>query len=157
VLQVALVRKKTPPHSPEEEIEKTPKAETKSSQATQIPKNNKGSSEVQPNSTKSNEDLLIKSLSVIKHYNNSLFAVLKGAEIDIVNEEIRINCRFSFHKDRIMEQRNTNLIEKAFSKVYGKGMHLSVGVDNNKPEKIDPAEEVVKSAAAIFGAEVTDA
>jgi hypothetical protein len=56
-----------------------------------------------------------------------------------------------------MEQRNTNLIEKAFSKVYGKGMHLSVGVDNNKPEKIDPAEEVVKSAAAIFGAEVTDA
>jgi hypothetical protein len=112
---------------------------------------------VQPKSTKSNEDLLIKSLSVIKHYNNSLFAVLKGAEIDIVNEEIRINCRFSFHKDRIMEQRNTNLIEKAFSKVYGKGMHLSVGVDNNKPEKIDPAEEVVKSAAAIFGAEVTDA
>jgi len=157
VLQVALVRKKTPTHSSEEEIENTPLAETKNSQATQISQKNNSKPEVNYDTIKSDEDLLIKSLSVIKHYNNSLFAVLKGAEIGIVNEEIRINCRFSFHKDRIMEQRNTNLIEKAFSKVYGKGMHLSVGVDNNKPEKIDPAEEVVKSAAAIFGAEVTDA
>ena len=107
---------------------------------------------------KNNEDLLLKSLSVIKHYNNSLFAVLKGADLSIAGEEVKIKCRFSFHKDRIMEQRNTNLIEKAFSKVYGKSMHLVVLVDNqNKPKEIDPAEEVVKSAAAIFGAEITDA
>jgi DNA polymerase-3 subunit gamma/tau len=107
---------------------------------------------------KNNEELLLKSLSVIKHYNNSLFAVLKGADLSIAGEEVKIKCRFSFHKDRIMEQRNTNLIEKAFSKVYGKSMHLVVLVDNqNKPKEIDPAEEVVKSAAAIFGVEITDA
>lgn len=157
VLQVALVRKKVSSDNPKPEIKKNTQAVSKSSRATEVAQKNKVNPEVQQGSTKTNEDLLIKSLSVIKHYNNSLFAVLKGAEIDIVNEEIRINCRFSFHKDRIMEQRNTNLIEKAFSKVYGRGMHLSVGVDNNKPDKIDPAEEVVKSAAAIFGAEVTDA
>ena len=106
---------------------------------------------------KNNEDLLLKSLSVIKHYNNSLFAVLKGADLSIAGEEVKIKCRFSFHKDRITEQRNTNLIEKAFSKVYGKSMHLVVLVDNqNKPKEIDPAEEVVKSAAAIFGGEIID-
>lgn len=157
VLQVALVRKKVSSDNPKPEIKKNTQVESKISRATEVAQKNKVNPEVQQGSTKTNENLLIKSLSVIKHYNNSLFAVLKGAEIDIVNEEIRINCRFSFHKDRIMEQRNTNLIEKAFSKVYGRGMHLSVGVDNNKPDKIDPAEEVVKSAAAIFGAEVTDA
>ena len=100
---------------------------------------------------------MIKSLSVIKHYNNSLFAVLKGADVQVDDEEVKVVCRFSFHKDRITEQRNASLIEKAFSKVYGRNMHLIVKIDSrNQPEVVDAQEELATTAAAIFGAEVID-
>jgi len=110
-----------------------------------------------PKPSKKDEDLLIKSLSVIKHYNNSLFAVLKGADVQVDDEEVKVVCRFSFHKDRITEQRNASLIEKAFSKVYGRNMHLIVKIDSrNQPEVVDAQEELATTAAAIFGAEVID-
>lgn len=155
VLQVALARSVTT----------APQATTPASTSTKqtIVKEDKSdiikpAKETPVSKNQSNEDLLIKSLSVIKHYNNSLFAVLKGAEVLVDGDEIKVMCRFSFHKDRIKEQRNSNLIEKAFSKVYGRNMNLSIGVDNkDKPKEVDPGEELVKSAAAIFGGEVTDA
>lgn len=105
----------------------------------------------------SDEEKLLKSLSVIKHYNNSLYAVLKGAEIQVGTEEVVVKCRFIFHKDRISEHRNTTLIEKAFSKVYGRSMHLVSEVDNMKKlDKINSEEELVSSAIAILGGEVVD-
>ena len=103
------------------------------------------------------EEKLLKSLSVIKHYNNSLYAVLKGADIKVGPEEVIVKCRFTFHKDRISEHRNTTLIEKAFSKVYGRSMHLVSEVENSKkPEKINSEEELLSSAIAILGGEVVD-
>ena len=103
------------------------------------------------------EEKLLKSLSVIKHYNNSLYAVLKGADIQVGAEEVVVKCRFIFHKDRISEHRNTTLIEKAFSKVYGRSMHLVSEVDNmKKTDKINSEEELVSSAIAILGGEVVD-
>lgn len=103
------------------------------------------------------EDLLIKSLSVIKHYNNSLYAVLRGAEISVEDSEIRVKCQFSFHKDRISEPRNTNLVEKAFSKVYGQNMHLITKIDSAKQTAaVSSQEELASSALAIFGGEVVD-
>jgi DNA polymerase-3 subunit gamma/tau len=159
VLQIGLLRSSRAPRpqqheatqpAPEQKHEKVIEAQKVESPGEPQPKSEQKGS-------KSNEDLLIKSLSVIKHYNNSLFAVLKGAEVKVDNDEVNIACRFSFHKDRILEQRNSSLIEKAFSKVYGKSMHIVVKVDNsNKPKEVNPEEELVSSAAAIFGAEVTD-
>ena len=105
----------------------------------------------------SDEEKLLKSLSVIKHYNNSLYAVLKGAEIKVSKEEVLVKCRFTFHKDRISEHRNGSLIEKAFSKVYGRSMHLVTEVENSKKsEKINSEEELMSSAIAILGGEVVD-
>jgi len=107
--------------------------------------------------TLGSEDLLIKSLSVIKHYNNSLYAVLRGAEIEVADDEIRVKCQFSFHKDRISEPRNTNLVEKAFSKVYGQNMHLITKIDTAKQTAtVSSQEELASSALAIFGGEVVD-
>ncbi|MCX6804606.1 MAG: DNA polymerase III subunit gamma/tau [Patescibacteria group bacterium] len=103
------------------------------------------------------EELFIKSLSVIKHYNNSLYAVLKGAEIRVYKDSIEVVCRFSFHKDRIAEPRNTSLVEKAFTKVYGRSMHLIIKLEAiKKPTQIDSQEELVSSAMAILGGEVID-
>ncbi len=163
VLQVALVRnansqKQKPAHSEETADKKGTIEGSVESNVQQSTAKSDESRGVSQGGDESDGDLLIKALSVIKHYNNSLFAVLKGADVKVSNDEVSIACRFSFHKDRIMEQRNSNLIEKAFSKVYGRSMQLSVKVDNqNKPKEVDPGEELAKSAAAIFGVEVTDA
>lgn len=103
------------------------------------------------------DEKLLKSLSVIKHYNNSLYAVLKGAEVSVEGDEILVRCRFSFHRDRIAEPRNQTLIEKAFSKVYGSALHLRAVVDNpTKTGKINSSEELISSAIAILGGEVVD-
>ncbi len=161
VLQVALVRNNKPKDVnivQQKAITKNSDSNESKTSEEQAQITGTATSTDKPQSSKKDEDLLIKSLSVIKHYNNSLFAVLKGADVQVDSEEIKVACRFSFHKDRIMEQRNSSLIEKAFSKVYGKSMHLNVKVDNqSKAKEVNPEEELVSSAAAIFGAEVTDA
>lgn len=99
----------------------------------------------------------IKALSVIKHYNNSLYAVLRGSKLDIEDDEIKIICRFSFHRDRIAEPRNTTLIEKAFSKVYGNEMHVSTSLNTEKKElRVNREQELMSSAMAILGGEVVN-
>ncbi len=105
-----------------------------------------------------NDDLLIKSLSVIKHHNNSLYAVMRGSSIVITNNEINITCQFSFHRDRISEPHNTSLVEETFSKVYGRKMHLAVQLSNIKaPTTVNSQEELLNSAVAILGGEIIDA
>ncbi len=111
---------------------------------------------IAPTSVKQ-EEQLIKSLSVIKNHNNSLYAVLMGSEMSVNGTEIRVKCRFSFHKDRVSEVRNTSLVEKAFSKVYGHSMHLVtelVPTPNQTTE--NTTQDLVSSAMAILGGEVID-
>jgi DNA polymerase-3 subunit gamma/tau len=155
VLQVALVRKdkvqQVQPEATLGPVKQEPKIKPQAVIAPQ-----KANEKANPEQ-KGSGDLLIKALSVIKHYNNSLYAVLKSAEVGVDNESVKVACRFSFHKDRIQEQKNSSLIEKAFSKVYGRNMHLVADVESKpKPDKVNPDEELVSTAAAIFGAEVTD-
>ncbi len=103
------------------------------------------------------EEQLIKSLSVIKNHNNSLYAVLMGSDLSVNSSEIRVKCRFSFHKDRVCEARNTSLVEKAFSKVYGHSMHLVTElVPTPSPTTENAAQDLVSSAMAILGGEIID-
>lgn len=100
----------------------------------------------------------IKSLSIVKHYNNSLYAVLRGARISINDGDISVACRFSFHRDRINEPRNLVLIAKAFGKVYGREMSVKASLDqvSQKEPQIDREQELMSSAMAILGGEVVD-
>lgn len=99
----------------------------------------------------------VKALSIIKHYNNSLYAVLRGSQLNVAGDEVAVVCRFSFHKERLAEPRNRTLIEKAFSKVYGETMHVSISIEAaNKPAKVDKEQELMSSAMAILGGEVVD-
>jgi DNA polymerase III subunit gamma/tau len=105
----------------------------------------------------SDDEKLIKSLSVIKHYNNSLYALLRGADLSVTDAGVYVKCRFSFHRDRITEPRNRQLIEKAFSKVYDRPMSLNVSVESSKaPSSADTDQELISSAIAILGGEVVD-
>ena len=100
---------------------------------------------------------MVKALSVIKHYNNSLYAVLRGSQLTVKGDEISITCRFSFHRERLAEPRNQSLIEKAFSKVYGESMHVTTSIESaGEPDKVDTEQELMSSAMAILGGEVID-
>jgi DNA polymerase III subunit gamma/tau len=110
-----------------------------------------------PTQDNSDDEKLIKSLSVIKHYNNSLYALLRGADLSVTDAGVYVKCRFSFHRDRITEPRNRQLIEKAFSKVYDRPMSLNVSVESSKaPSSADTDQELISSAIAILGGEVVD-
>lgn len=109
--------------------------------------------------TSSNEAKVIKALSVIKHYNNSLYAVLRGSGLEVADDHINITCRFSFHRDRLKEARNLELIQKAFSKVFGRDMMAHIEVENQAPAKdkaVDTESELVSSAMAILGGELVE-
>ncbi len=108
--------------------------------------------------TSDNDDSkMVKALSVIKHYNNSLYAVLRGSQLTVKGDEISITCRFSFHRERLAEPRNQSLIEKAFSKVYGESMHVTTSIESaGEPAKVDTEQELMSSAMAILGGEVID-
>lgn len=99
----------------------------------------------------------VKALSIIKHYNNSLYAVLRGSKLSVTGDEVVVVCRFSFHKERLAEPRNRTLIEKAFSKVYGETMHVTTSIEAvGEPAKVDKEQELMSSAMAILGGEVID-
>lgn len=159
VLQVGLVRSIVAPIKPST----TAVTAEPSKKTLSVSNPKKAPNKTAPESAKAqvldegDDEKLMKSLSVIKHYNNSLYAVLKGANISVGPDSINIKCRFSFHKDRISEHRNTALIEKAFSKVYGRVMHLVCEVENlTSTDKINSDEELLSSAIAILGGEVID-
>jgi len=102
------------------------------------------------------EALCLKALSLIKERNNSLFAVMKSAQPRIEGNELRLDCRFRFHKERIEEQRNRQLIEQTMSKVLGRDIVLNCKLsESQQKEKVpDPNEELVASALEILGGEV---
>lgn len=109
--------------------------------------------------TSSSEAKVIKALSVIKHYNNSLYAVLRGSGLEVVDDHVNVTCRFSFHRDRLKEARNQELIQKAFSKVFERDMMVSIEVENQAPSKekgADAESELVSSAMAILGGELVE-
>ena len=80
-----------------------------------------------------------------------------GAKLTINQENINVACRFSFHRDRISEQRNRQVIEKVFSRVYKKEMHLNTAVEQiKKTDDVNSEQELMSSAISILGAEVID-
>lgn len=124
---------------------------------TSMPVSNSPKDSISKEAAQDDDSKIVKSLSVIKHYNNSLYAVLRGSKLSIEGDEIKIVCRFSFHKERLAEHRNLSLIEKAFSKVYGESMHVTTKIESaNNDSGVDKEQELMSSAMAILGGEVVD-
>jgi len=104
------------------------------------------------------ESLYTKSLSYIKTKNNSLYAVLKMAEVRFEDDTFIFDFHFSFHRDRVEESKNRNLIETVLSKAFGRP--ITVVCELAGPIKstraVDPEAELVSSALEILGGEVID-
>ncbi len=99
-----------------------------------------------------------KALLIIKSQNNSLYALLRSCAVEINTKEVRLTCRFSFHRDRLLEAKNQQLIERILSQTYGHTLKLICQLETNKPTDVtaDPTTELVGSALEILGGEVID-
>lgn len=108
-------------------------------------------------SQNSDEDtnLCLKGLSMIKERNNSLFAVMKSANPRIEGDSLILDCRFNFHKERIEEQKNRQMVEQIMSKALGRDIILSCRLETASNQRVtDPEHELVASALEILGGEV---
>lgn len=98
-----------------------------------------------------------KGLSIIKQHNNSLYALLYSGNAHIDDNRLVVDCRFQFHKQRIEEFRNREMIEKVMSRVCDKPITLECRLKNTpNPSQVDSEEEIVSSAMAILGGEMVD-
>jgi hypothetical protein len=102
------------------------------------------------------ESLCMKGLSLIKDRNNSLYAVIRSANPRIEDDRLVMECPFSFHKERIEEQKNHQLIEQIMTKTFGHEIQLDCRLVQPKQstEPVDSQKELVASALEILGGEV---
>ncbi len=98
-----------------------------------------------------------KGLSIIKEHNNSLYALLHSGNAHIEDNKLIVDCRFQFHKQRIEEFRNREIIEKVMSRACKQPIALECRLRNAPTsDKVDNEEEIVNSAMAILGGELVD-
>lgn len=101
------------------------------------------------------EDRWLKALTQIKQKNNSLYALLRSAvTVQFNGDELVLGCRFSFHRDRLGEAKNLEVIEQALARVYGRKIKVSPQLEAKPAAVPDGGNELVTSALEILGGEV---
>lgn len=107
--------------------------------------------------SESDANLCLKGLSLIKQRNNSLYAVMRSANPVLSGDKLILSCRFSFHKERIEEAKNRQLIEMVMTKVANRPISLVCQAEAAQPSKANTADkdaELISSALEILGGEV---
>ncbi|HUC86735.1 MAG TPA: hypothetical protein VMR75_00200, partial [Candidatus Saccharimonadales bacterium] len=113
-------------------------------------------SATKPAATIPNNELWIKALTQIKQHNNSLYALLRSSTaVEFGDGELTLGCRFTFHRDRLQEAKNVQIIETALARVYGRKFRLNVQLETKPAAPApDASNELVSSALEILGGEV---
>lgn len=103
----------------------------------------------------------------IKTKNLPVNALVKVAEPSFSDEEIHLTFPFKFHRERIDDRKNKEVVEKAVKKIYGrdfrivcalgKGNHVSEIIETPPKEKEKAVEpSTATSALDIFGGEIIE-
>ena len=117
---------------------------------------------VQPAGGGNFDELWPKALLAVKAQNNSLYALLRSCKVELDGEKVRLLTRFNFHRDRIMENKNRQVIEAALTKTYGKNLLVQAQLDADAGVRRATAQtpsasaELVSQAIDILGGEVVE-
>jgi DNA polymerase-3 subunit gamma/tau len=105
-----------------------------------------------------NGELWNRALILIKEKNNSLYALLRSCNAQFSDTQLILSSRFSFHRDRLQEPKNRQIIEEALEKTYHKSFALVCQLEQpkNTAKSVSPETELVSSALEILGGEVVD-
>lgn len=100
----------------------------------------------------------MRALAEIKAHNNSLYALLCSCGTHRTERGIELLARFSFHRDRLLEDKNMTLIENAVKRSFGKALPITVSLQMERVvrQETRPEEELVSSALEILGGEVVE-
>lgn len=93
-----------------------------------------------------------KVLASIKTSHNSLYAVLRQAQPVLTEDELILQFKFSFHKDRVSENKNKQVVEQAISAIIDAPVTISVRHNpelKEKPPK--PAQSEFTTVAELMG------
>jgi DNA polymerase III subunit gamma/tau len=103
-------------------------------------------------------DLWSKVMVLIKSQNNSLYALMRSCGVELSQDKATLTARFNFHRDRLQEPKNRQLVETILAKVYGHPMKLVCQLEDHKPVGVtaNTGSELVSSALEILGGEVVD-
>ncbi len=116
-------------------------------------------------SIKKIQDNWEKILEKVKTYNHSIAAFLKAASpIEIKNNEILLGFHYQFHKEKINELKNRNIVENVIAEVLGSSFRIKCILisqekqeakvnlnENNKKE-----DNLLDNALKIFGGEIVE-
>lgn len=87
-------------------------------------------------------------LTKLKNHNNSLSYFLANSKIDEqTDDEIKTSVKYSFHRDRLMEQKNRQLIESVIQQVVGKKLIFICAVSSSPSME----EDLAQAAEEILG------
>ena len=96
-------------------------------------------------------------LMEIKSHNNSIHAFLKVCDPEINDGQLCLYFPYKFHKERIEDTKNRQIVEAAINKIYGQNMQIKCFIKtNNKSEKIVVNDDLLEDALEIFGGEVVE-
>lgn len=119
----------------------------KSDQSVAVTKSQKGKKFVLPNSLIEIQNNWIHFLEALKPYNHSLYSLIKTtAPVDFKDNQLILATNFKFHKDRINEAKNRELVAKVAEKIFGKaiGFKAKIYTTEEKP-KVDRFFEWLKN------------
>lgn len=100
-----------------------------------------------------------KLLGSIKTSHNSLYAVLRQAQPVLSQDELILKFKFSFHKDRVSENRNKRVVEDAASRILDTSVTVRASHNpeiKQKPIKPAPQSEFSTVAELMGGGEIMD-
>lgn len=111
---------------------------------------------------KSADEAWVRILSEVKKHNNSLYALLRSADPTISSDRLLVTFRFQFHKRRLEESTNINILKAAISKVLGESVYVVIAVKQpvsktaNAEGEAEQDKEAVNNVLQILGGEVVN-
>lgn len=101
-------------------------------------------------------------LHEVKSKNTSIHAVLRVCEPSFSNDEVSLTFPYKFHKERVEDTRNRELIEGVLDRVYGEKYRVkcilrpSMANEPAVQAKSAGKDDLLDDALEIFGGEVTE-
>jgi DNA polymerase III subunit gamma/tau len=103
-------------------------------------------------STATTTDIWVQVLDTIKNRHNTLYSVLRMAKPSIESNKLTLVFTFEFHKNKINEQANRQIISDIVRQVTGQPVIVKCTVDKSGRSAVDSASNTTKETISnIFG------
>jgi DNA polymerase-3 subunit gamma/tau len=114
--------------------------------------------EERPAQTKNKNGLWQQVLLEIKSRNNSIHACLRVSEPEFDGKTVTLTFPYAFHKERIEESKNRQIVEEIIKRVYKEDYKIKCIFKPSRKieEKAPKNDDLLKDALEIFGGEVIE-